>query len=191
MNDEPTTLPDTVQRARHATEQAGFAMSCDNRTGALLATLAASKPDGRFLELGTGTGVGTAWLLTGMTRHARLITVEADPATAATARGHLGGDNRASLVTADADTWLDTYDGPGIDLAFVDCRPGKFHRRTDLLNHLNVGGLYIGDDLLPQPTWPDDHQPRVDTFVAEIATQPGLRVTLMNWSSGLVVAARI
>jgi predicted O-methyltransferase YrrM len=190
VNDEPSTIPNTVRRAQQAAEQAGFAMSCDNRTGALLATLAASKPDGRLLELGTGTGVGAAWLLAGMTRHAHLVSVEADPATATIAREHLGGDHRVLLVTADADTWLDTYDSPGFDLVFVDCRPGKFHRRTDLLNHLVLGGLYVGDDLLPQPTWPRDHQTRVDTFVSEIATQPGLQVTLMNWSSGLVLAAR-
>lgn len=149
MNDEPT-IPDTVRRAQQASDQAGFAMSCDNRTGALLATLAASKPDGRILEL--GTGVGAAWLLAGMTCHANLVTIEADPTTAAIAREHLGGDHRASLVIIDADTWLDTYSGPDFDLVFVDCRPGKFYRRTDLLNHLVLGGLYVGDDLLPQPT---------------------------------------
>jgi predicted O-methyltransferase YrrM len=93
-------------------------------------------------------------------------------------------------VTADADTWLDAYDGPGFDLVFVDCRPGKFHRRTELLNQLNLGGVYVGDDLLPQPTWPKDHQWRVDTFLAEIVTQSGLQVTLLNWSSGLVLGAR-
>lgn len=190
MNEEPAAIPELVRRTQQAADQVGFAMSCENRTGALLATLAASKPDGRFLELGTGTGVGAAWLLAGMTRHAHLVTVEADPATAATARQILGGDKRVSLVVADADTWLDTYSGPGFDLVFVDCRPGKFHRRTDLLHHLTLGGVYVGDDLLPQPTWPTDHQPRVDTFLAEIATQPGLRVTLLNWSSGLVLGAR-
>jgi predicted O-methyltransferase YrrM len=29
----------------------------------MLRMLAASKPGGRFLELGTGTGIATAWLL--------------------------------------------------------------------------------------------------------------------------------
>jgi len=76
----------------------------------------------------------------------------------------------------------------GLDQVSVDCRPGKFHRRTDLLNHLNLGGVYIGDDM--QPTWPKDHQPRLDTFLSDIATQPGLQVTLLNWSSGLVLGAR-
>lgn len=66
---------------------------------------------------------------------------------------------------------------------FVDCRPGKFP-------HLTRSGIYVGDDLLPQLTWPSDHQPRVDTVIADIATPPGLPVTLMSWSSGLVLAAR-
>jgi hypothetical protein len=76
------------------------------------------------------------------------------------------------MVTADADTWLDTYNGPAFDLAFIDCRPGKFHRRNDLISHLM-------------------YQPRVDRFLDEITTQPGRVVTVMNWASGLAVGARV
>jgi predicted O-methyltransferase YrrM len=190
MNDDPTTIPTIVQRAQEVSEKAGFAMSCANRTGALLATLAASKPGGRLLELGTGVGVGTAWLLHGMTSQAHLTTVETDPVIAKHARGTFGDDQRVSLVVADAEKWLDNYTGPTFDLIFVDCRPGKFHGRPRLLDHLTLGGLYIVDDLLPQPTWPKDHQPRVDNFLAEISNQQELQATLLDWSSGLVVAAR-
>ena len=122
-----------------------------------------------------------------MTGNANLVTVEADPGIAAIARELLGDQQKITIVTADA--WLDTYNGPGFDLAFVDCRPGKFHRRNDLINHIMYGGLWVGDDLLPQPTWPSDHQPRVDRFLDEIITEPGLVVTLMNWASGLAVGA--
>ncbi len=38
-----------------ATRTSGFTMASDVLTGALLRTLAASKPNGKFLELGTGT----------------------------------------------------------------------------------------------------------------------------------------
>ena len=37
--------------------------------------LAASKPSGRILEIGTGTGVGTAWLLDGVDSTSRIISV--------------------------------------------------------------------------------------------------------------------
>jgi predicted O-methyltransferase YrrM len=54
----------------------GFDMASDARTGALLRALAASKPGGRLLELGTGTGLATACLLAGMDSHARLVSVD-------------------------------------------------------------------------------------------------------------------
>ncbi|MEO8481394.1 MAG: hypothetical protein ABI634_04240 [Acidobacteriota bacterium] len=39
----------------------GFTRASETRTGAMLATLAASNPGGRMLEVGTGTGVATSW----------------------------------------------------------------------------------------------------------------------------------
>src|SRR5208283_2222700 len=41
----------------------GFNLSAEPRIGALLRTLVATKPGGAFLELGTGMGVSTAWIL--------------------------------------------------------------------------------------------------------------------------------
>src|SRR5262245_12034152 len=59
---EPTVLPAILgDTAAH-----GFGMASEHRVGALLRVLAASRPAGRVLELGTGTGVGAAWLLEGM-----------------------------------------------------------------------------------------------------------------------------
>src|SRR5262249_52602039 len=83
MIDEPVGVPTTVLAAQNCSGEVGFALSCENRTGALLRTLAASKPGGRILELGTGTGVGTAWLLAGMDPTARLTSVEIDWTTQA------------------------------------------------------------------------------------------------------------
>jgi predicted O-methyltransferase YrrM len=53
-------------------------MASEPLVGALLRSLAASKPGGRFLELGTGTGVATAWLLDGMDDRATLVSVDND-----------------------------------------------------------------------------------------------------------------
>ncbi|MEU3652158.1 class I SAM-dependent methyltransferase [Streptomyces sp. NPDC032161] len=172
--------------------RANFAMSCEDRTGSLLATLAASKPGGLFVELGTGVGAGAAWLTSGMDATARLITVEQDDDVQAIARRHLGDDPRIELVTADADTWL-TEQEPGerFDFVYVDCRPGKYLRLPDLLALLKPGALYVVDDMLPQVTWPEDHQPRADGFLERLPDVHNLRATPMSWASGLVVAARI
>lgn len=67
MNDhEITHIPFTLDTIRQETERVGFTLASEPKTSSLLGTLAASKPRGQFLELGTGTGVGTAWLLSGM-----------------------------------------------------------------------------------------------------------------------------
>ena len=51
---------------KKATEAHGFDMPSEVLTCSLLKTLAATKPGGKFLELGTGTGLATTWILDGM-----------------------------------------------------------------------------------------------------------------------------
>ncbi|MFF8616919.1 O-methyltransferase [Streptomyces sp. NPDC015350] len=190
MRDVPCRRPACLDAILADAGRTGFAMSCEDRTGSLLATLAASKPNGRFLELGTGVGAGAAWLASGMTAGAHLITVEANAAVQAIAHRHLGGDARIEFVHADADDWL-TQEAGVFDFAYVDCRPGKYVRLPDLLALLKPGALYVVDDMLPQATWPDDHQPRVEDFLERLPEVPNCRATPMNWASGLVVAARL
>ena len=68
MNDHDIPRkPDVIEAILSETTALGFTMASEPKTGAFLAALAASKPGGRLLELGTGTGVGTAWLLSGWT----------------------------------------------------------------------------------------------------------------------------
>lgn len=54
------------------TRALGFTMASEPLTCSLLRTLAASKPSARFLELGSGTGLSTAWLLDGMDSRSHL-----------------------------------------------------------------------------------------------------------------------
>ena len=73
MNDhEFSRTPDALEAILKDTAALGFTMASEPRTGALLAAFAASKPGAKILELGTGTGLGTAWLLSGMDADARL-----------------------------------------------------------------------------------------------------------------------
>jgi len=81
-------------------------MASEPRTGAMLRVLASSKPGGRFLELGTGTGISTTWLLDGMSNNARLTTVDNDAEMQSVARNILGHDPRLEIVTADGIDFL-------------------------------------------------------------------------------------
>jgi hypothetical protein len=55
--------------------------------------------------------------------------------------------------------------------------------------HMAEGALFIADDLLPQEKWTEDHGPRVERFRREIIAEPDLVGTLIDWGSGLVIAA--
>jgi len=61
------TWPALVAAATSRARSAGFGLSCEPAVGRLLAVLAAHLPAGaRVLELGTGAGVGTAWITWGL-----------------------------------------------------------------------------------------------------------------------------
>src|SRR5688500_6271915 len=120
MDDHPQDIPPLVAAAEALATAEDDDTSSTARTGALLRTLAASKPGGLLRELGTGLGVGTAWLLAGMDDAARLITIEAHEGAAALSRDLLAVDPRVEVVTGDATAWLEDYAGPPFDLAFVD-----------------------------------------------------------------------
>jgi predicted O-methyltransferase YrrM len=175
---------------RRATAALGFDMPSDARTGALLKALVASKPGGRILELGTGTGLATAWLLEGLDAAGSLITVDHDPAVQAVASGVLGDDPRVAFVLSDGVDFLHAQASRSFDLVFADAWPGKYERRDLALGLVKRGGFYVGDDMLPQANWPEGHQPRVDGLIAELRGSADWAVVALAWGSGFVVATR-
>jgi predicted O-methyltransferase YrrM len=182
-------MPPTWEALRRDTEAIGFALGSDPETGALLRALAASKPGGRLLELGTGTGLGTAWLLDGMDAGARLTTVDIDPEPVEVARRHLGADPRAEFLLEDAAAFLRAPDRPPYDLVFADAFPGKYQALDRALALLAPGGLYVVDDLLPKADWPEG-EPLARDLVAKLESLPELAVVKLAWSTGLLVATR-
>lgn len=188
ISDEEAPAAWLAIRAR--SETLGFDMPSDARTGALLKALAASRPDGRLLELGTGTGLATAWLLAGMDPASRLVSVDIDERVQGVAREVLGRDPRVHFELADGEEFLRGQPTGAFDLIFADAWPGKYEARDVALSLVKVGGFYVGDDMLPQPNWPDGHQPRVDQLLDELRWSPGWAVVAPAWGSGFVIAVR-
>ena len=172
------------------TEAMGFVMASEPKVGALLAALAASKPGGRLLELGTGTGHGTAWLLAGMEPSATLDTVDNDPAVIGVAERHLGGDRRVTFHVADGADFIKQLPRRGYDLIYADAWPGKFSQLDEALALLKGGGIYFIDDLLPQPNWPEGHAPKVPVLIDEIERREGFVTVRLAWGSGLMLVVR-
>jgi predicted O-methyltransferase YrrM len=182
--------PPAIAGILNDTRTLGFNMASEPRVGALLAALAASKPGGRLLELGTGTGHGTAWLLSGMDPGATLDTVDTDPAVVDVARRHLGGDARVAFRVEDGAALLARADPDTYDLVYADAWPGKFTHLDLALRCLRQGGFYVIDDLLPQANWPDGHASKVDALIRDLERRSGFAVVRLAWASGLMLVVR-
>lgn len=189
-DDEIIRRPNGFDAIRADTVQHGFNMVSEPKTGALLATLAAAKPAGRFLELGTGTGMGTAWLLAGMDAKSRLDTVDTDAGVVAIAQRHLASDARVAFHVMDGAAFIEQTAQGTYDFLYADAWPGKFSHLEHALSLLRVGGVYFVDDLLPQANWPEGHAAKVPLLIETLERRTDFTSVKLAWASGLMIAVR-
>lgn len=182
-------LPPRYEQILARSREIGFSMNSDVLTGALLRTLAASKPGAAVLELGTGCGLGTSWILDGMDPASSLISVDTDAKVQSIAADVLGDDGRLSLVLQDGGAFLESSPRR-FDLIYADAWPGKYSHLDEALRLLNRGGIYVGDDMLPQPNWPEGHDAKAASLIGRFEQLTGFAVTKLSWSTGLVLAVR-
>ena len=182
--------PPAYIQIEEATRASGFTMASDVLTCSLLRTLAATKPSGKFLELGTGTGLSTSWILDGMDKDATLISIDNELLFLEIAKNNLGSDPRLTLVLADADKWIEENKTEQFDYIFADTWHGKYLLLDEILSLLSKGGLYIIDDMLPQPNWPNGHQEKVTSLIMYLESKEDLLLTKQNWATGVIVATK-
>lgn len=146
-------MPALVSAAMSRAHSGGFPFSCEPAVGKLLAVLAAHVPaGGHVLEFGSGAGVGTAWVVSGLVPRTdvTVTTVEQDPRTAAlAARGDW--PLFVDLRVGDA---LDVLgEGGTFDLIFADAQSGKWAGLAHTIAALRPHGLLVVDDMNVTPDW--------------------------------------
>jgi predicted O-methyltransferase YrrM len=138
-------LPPLVERALALSERAGFTKSCSTEAGRLLQVLAGQRGRTRVGEIGTGCGVGSAWILSALDPGVHFVTVELDAERAAAAGELLAGDENATVLRGD---WRDLLAGEApFDLLFADGGKAKAHE--EIVGLLAPGGTLVLDDLTP------------------------------------------
>jgi predicted O-methyltransferase YrrM len=191
MTDDITQpFPSSYTGIQEATKSHGFTMASDVLTCSLLRTLAASKPKSRFLELGTGTGLATSWMLDGMDQQSTLVSVDNDQKLLDIAKSFLGHDHRLELVCSDGEDWIIENRNSAFDFVFADTWHGKYLMLDEVLNMVAAGGFYIIDDMLPQSNWPDGHDAKVKTLLSYLDGRSDFFVAKQKWASGIVVAVK-
>jgi len=176
-NEIKSKFPKSFDNIVRKTETSGFTMASEVLTCSLLRTLAASKPKSNLIELGTGTGLATSWILDGMSADSTLTSIDNDPRFLEIARQELESDKRLNLICMDGGQWIEENRLNKYDFIFADTWHGKFLLLDETLDMLNHGGIYIIDDMLPQANWPEGHSEKVDKLVDYLERRADLLVT--------------
>ncbi len=183
-------LPDAVTAAKQRAEAFGFTKACADPVGRLLASLAASVPEGgRILEIGTGVGVGTAWISTGLgpRNDVEVMSVEINRQLSDAARSCPWPGN-VRVVNADA---FDVIKVCGkFDLVFADAVPYKYDYIEDTISLLRPGGFLLVDDLKTRMGRAEANA-RKDALRHLLLHHPKLQAVELEWSSGVILAATI
>jgi demethylmenaquinone methyltransferase/2-methoxy-6-polyprenyl-1,4-benzoquinol methylase len=172
-----------VQDALDRAEAAGFTISSEPPAGALLAVLSAAvPPGGRILEIGTGAGVGLAWLVEGLGGRidVEVRSVEQDPEMGRLAAA---GDWPENVTLHEGDV-LDLFDTLGtFDLIFADAQGGKWHGLDRTIAALAPGGHLLVDDMAT------DHELTAQVR-ATLLAHPDLIAVELNDGTGLILATK-
>jgi predicted O-methyltransferase YrrM len=168
--------PPLVDRARALAARVGFERSCTDEDGALLYVLAARGGLRRVGEIGTGAGVGTAWLASALPPGTAVVTVEVDEARALAAAELFAGDPDVTVHHGD---WREVMPAEApFDLLFVDGGRAK-DAPDEVLGLVAPRGTIVMDDFTWDPAEADARRdrwlehPEVDAI--EVWTTPGRR----------------
>ena len=191
MIDTNIELPQVYQNILEESKRINFSMPSDLQTGSLLRTLTSSKTNGKFLELGTGTGLSLSWIIEGMDKNSQVVSIDTEEKYLAVARSFFESDPRVSIVCMDGAAWIKKNKDVQFDLIFADAWPGKYNMLDETLALLKVGGLYIVDDMLPQPNWPEGHAEKAANLIRYFDSLDHVLLTKLNWSTGVIIITRI
>ena len=184
---EGVRQPARLMEILEGTLKLGWVYGSDPRLANLLRGLVASKPRGRFLELGTGTGMATIWILDGMDKDGHLISVDRGEPQQSIARRVLGDDPRVRFILQDSAAFLEGETPGTYDLIFADGGAGKFTQLDTAIKLLRPGGFYVVDDLM---SFPADRAEKVTRLRAELTARPDLHAVPMSWASSIMVCVK-
>jgi len=157
----PPDLPPIVSRAFDVCRKAGYVSFCRNETGRLLAALAATR-GGTLAEFGTGCGVGTAWLRSGVREAStRILSAELDAKLAGSAQEIFADDDQVDVLAAD---WSTLHDKGPFSLLFLDSGTPSAVGVDSIVDLIEPGGIVVLDDFTPCESWPPIFMGRVDTL---------------------------
>lgn len=183
-------LPNVLQGITSTTEDLELTMGNELRFGSLLRTLAASMVGSRVLQLGTGSGFLTAWLLDGMAAGSELVGIEPDTELAAVASRFLSRDQRLKLLSGDWQEQLSQLQ-PGFTLAVASSPSALTGQLRETMQLLAPGGLLVAGGLTEREDWTGNDRQEAQNLLDRLELHGELRLSVIDWASGVAIATRI
>lgn len=153
-----TFIPKMVSIMKKIAENESFDGSCTEVTGRLLAVLSGQVRQGKILEIGTGLGVGSAWILSTIQSTIQFYSVDIEAY-----RVELVSKNiphpQATFIYGD---WKELIKYGPFQFIFADAAAAKSVEGEMLIDILEVGGLLLMDDFTPEEHWPEQWRGRTD-----------------------------
>ncbi|MEH1963936.1 MAG: class I SAM-dependent methyltransferase [Nostoc sp.] len=185
-----TSSPSLVQQAEFLAAQLEFTQSSLPEVGRLLHVLTSHITQGQIGEIGSGCGVGAAWIVSALHPDSTLITIESDRQLAKLVQQLFADKSNVRALLGD---WRDLLIYAPFDLLFADGGKAKLTEPQTLITALKPGGLILLDDLTPEEYWPPEWHGRTDPIREFWLKDPRIaaieiRVTAKN---SVILATRI
>lgn len=119
-----------------------------------------------------------------------MVSIDNEATFLEIAERFLGDDPRLNLVDMDGGEWVAKNKQQKFDYIFADTWHGKYLLLEDVLAMLNKGGLYIIDDMLPQPNWPEGHHEKAVNLINYLEDRKDLVLTKQEWATGIIVGVK-
>ena len=181
--------PKLVVTAKRLAGEHDFNYSCLDEVGQLLAVLTSSIKQGTIAEIGTGYGVGTAWMATRLKNEVSLISIDNDKSKINSVQTIFHQKN-VKFIHSD---WQEILNYAPFQFIFADGGKAKEQHPDLLVEALEVGGIILIDDLTPIEYWPEEWKGMTDKVREYWLSHPHLqavelRVTPKN---SVIVATKV
>lgn|SRR5690625_530947 len=192
-------IDDAIYAAHVRSEELGCGVISPG-IGGVLRTLATSVGAQTVVEIGTGAGVASLWLLAGMPVDGVLTSIDINVEHQRAAREVLNEQNipssKVRMIAGNAINVLPRLTDGAYDLVFIDSDPLDFHEQTEMATPLlRTGGLLVINDALwhdrvADPARRDETTSAVRELGRTMRNDSRFSTSLLPIGGGLLVAAR-
>ncbi|GLC90061.1 O-methyltransferase [Lysinibacillus piscis] len=184
-----TYIPELVQASKLLAERNNFENSCSDEAERLLSVLVGQITHGKILEVGTGFGVGSSWILSSIAPTAKFITVD-NSKEKIDATAHHIRHKQAEFIYGD---WKEVIAKGPFQFIFADAAAAKTIEGELLFHTLNVGGMLFMDDFTPEEQFPNEWKGKPDKVREYWLNHSGLIATeiYLTPNSAAILATKI